>query len=64
MKPIYAFNDVLFEIWPIDQYARSHLTTICEENNIVFELVFTTMGMPSYKFAESTYWELKYKLTE
>ncbi len=64
MKPIYAFNDVLFEIWPIDQYARSHLTTICEQNNISFSMVVTTMGMPSWKFEESVYKDLKYKLTE
>ena len=64
MRPIYAFNDVLFEIWPLDQYARKHLATMCEQNNISYNLVVTTMGTPSWKFEESVYKEVKYKLTE
>lgn len=64
MKPIYAFNDYLFEIWPLDGYARKHLISACEEADYRFDLVPTTMGTESYRFDNQTYSILKYKLIE
>lgn len=63
MKPVYAFNDYLCEIWPLDQYARKHLLEYCEYNSIVFSLEFTTMGSNSYRFESDLYHKLKEILT-
>ena len=64
MKPIYAFNDFLFEIWPLDGYARQYLISTCEEYDYKFELIPTTMGTESYRFTSDIYKFMKYKLIE
>ena len=63
MKPIYAFNDYLFEIWPLDKYARSHLNTILEQEYIDSQIIPTTMGTEAFKFSPENYRILKEHLT-
>jgi len=64
MKPIYAFNDYLCEVWPLDEYARKHLISLCENNGHSFSLEFTTMGSHSYRFNKDIYFSMKELLTK
>lgn len=64
MKPIYAFNDYLFEIWPLDQYARKHLVELCELDNYLYEVVPTTMGTDAFRYTRNLYFSVKEKLSK
>jgi len=64
MKPIYAFNDYLYEIWPLDQYARKHLVELCETHNYLYEAIPTTMGTDAYRYQKDLYFSLKEHLSK
>jgi hypothetical protein len=64
MKPVFAFNDYLYEIWPLDNYARKYLTELCETHAYHYELSPTTMGTTAYKYHKDLYFSLKENLSK
>ena len=64
MKPIYAFNDYLYEVWPLDQYARNHLVVLCETLNYQYNFSPTTMGSDAFRYTEDICFSVKEKLSK
>ena len=57
--PQAAYNDLIYQIWPIDGWSRKTLLTHCETQNIPYETVTTTMGEPAFQFDAEIYYQLK-----
>jgi len=59
VKPNASFTEVLSQIWPIDQFSRNSILMFCNNNNIRFTEVQTTMGTTSFQFSAEDYFKVK-----
>ncbi|NBO99933.1 MAG: hypothetical protein EBU90_07360 [Proteobacteria bacterium] len=49
-KPQFTVNDETHQIWPLDEYSRTEILRTFGSNQIGFDYIPTTMGMPALKF--------------
>lgn len=64
VKPQFTVNNESFQIWPLDEYSRTEILRIFGNNQIGFDYIPTTMGMPALKFRSEQEYKQAIRLLE
>ena len=55
IQPKYTLIESQYVIFPIDDWSRKHIRNLCNDLNVSFIEVLTTMHTPAFQFTQQDY---------